>query len=881
MLKYIIILLALLSNLTFAEVYTDMTLRPCDPEIAARWQYTPTPVEAPGTSKLPFYCEGKTKVFEITAEEVMSVFDETYEPGPVYTWGYNGSNPGPVMEILEGERIKVIFKNKLPEATTLHWHGLEVPYDQDGAAHHSQHPVKPGEGFVYEWTVEQAGTFMYHSSTNLSKQLSMGLVGFLIIHPEKIPETMVDHDLLFFLQMWALPPHSIYPDVMEMMMFNYFTMNGKSSPYIPSPTIMVGEKVRVRFANMSMMEHPVHLHGHTWRVVATGAGDNPSSSHTYGNTLLIPTAQTMDVIIDNVDEPGEWMFHCHLPHHVTNNMDVDIIPGEPMFMDNGGMHVVLKVFKGPGNPGYENPRPEEGGGDHGGGHGGHSMAAPKFTTYDGYIRLPEGQRISASLEFFKAQEGKEWRKVKAYLKIFLNEDEFLTYEYDQVKYNFETGLMNLESDEKSLTLLNLSYMDHGDMGMISGEVSIDFGAIVGEIKLETRDEELPDIKLKSNLSISGEYESTCQGKDQRLQLISARNFNEEDIETSNPMAGFIISGATAVTEGKEYRVDSYVSEAYYDPFRLNLNLKLDRNGAISSLSCKPQLRANKIRGLICENSCTYQKKDSLSKDQISLERVSNFKTDSSVVISELDPARDLHGNYRGLLGLKSGQVMEMELKINAKRYATNSMVITKNFISGNAILNVGNKSLISKIKERSFLDSSSKVNNGRNLLLLEAHNNLELIINRWSKKAISGEAYHKNYGYLGKFQVQKDSSTFTSVVKNSSNLHFLPAVDGVFTNSQWELQLIVSEIEEASSGSVFSPLHIKGHLKTKDNNFQLNISNGSYDFALNVLYLKTEDGRLLKGFVSENGVELIIPSKPLRRTRYLDFVNSRIILNRN
>lgn len=871
-----------------AEVYTDISLRPCDPEIAAKWTYTPTPVTAPGTPKMPFRCEGDVKVFEITAEVVMSKFDETYEPGSIYTWGYNGSNPGPVMEMLQGEKIKVIFKNNLPEPTVLHWHGLEVPFNQDGAEGHSQLSVKTGETYIYEWTAEQQGTFMYHSGQNLAKQLSMGLVGFLIIHPEKAPETLVDHDFLYFLQMWALPPHSVLPDVMEMMMFNYFTFNGKSSPYTPSPLTYIGQKARIRFANMSMMEHPVHLHGHTWRVVATGAGDNPRSTHTYGNTILVPTAQTMDVIIDEIDTPGEWMFHCHLPHHVTNNMDVDTIPGEPMYMGNGGMHAVFKVFRGPNDPGYVNPNETDDGqstgGSHGGGHGGGhgDMPAPKITTYDGYIKLNDGKRIDVSLELFKAQEEKDWRKLKAFLKVYLNKDEFLVYEYDQVKYNFETGLISLESNDKAITLSNLSYMDHDDMGMLSGEASMDFGSVRGEIKLETRDEELTDIKLKSDFSVSGEYEGLCSEKKKNLQINTIRGFRNESIENNNPLANFIFNGAVGANDGVSVKVESSIKEGYYDPFKLSLSLKLETNGAISSLNCTPTFKANKIVGLDCNNSCKFQRKTGNTfLDQESFFDVT-FRQDNTKTISELDNSSALHGNYNGLLKMKNSKLVPLSLKIVAKKYATNSMVLTKNHISGVVQLILpNNKSLTYKIAERQFLDSSSVVNKNQNVLLLETHNKLELVVSRWSEKTIKGSIYHQDYGFLGIFQADKNNSNFTSVLNDSSQTNMIKGIDGKFSNESWTLNLESSEQEEESISSVYSPLHIKGTLKANDGSLTLNIIDGSYDFGINILHLKTEDGRILKGHVGTNEIEIILSSKPVRRTKYLEMGSSKLRLIRN
>lgn len=880
----IIFFLFTLTSMVYGEVYTDLTIRPCDPAIAASWEYTPTPVHAPGTSKMPFRCEGDVKVFEITAEEVMSVFDESYEPGPVYTWGYNGSNPGPVIEILEGEKIKVIFKNKLPEPSSIHWHGIHLPYNQDGVTGHSQNAVRPGDTFVYEWSANQSGTYMYHAHNNSAKQLSMGLVGFLIIHPKKTPETMVDHDFLYFFQMWALPPHSIYPDVMEMMMFNYFTMNGKSAPYIPAVTVYKGQKVRIRFANMSMMEHPAHLHGLSWRVVATGSGDNPRSSHTYGNTVLVGTAQTIDVIVDEINNPGEWMLHCHLPHHVTNNMDIDIIPGEPMYMADGGMHTQLIVHRGPNDPGYVNASGDDGqtggghGGSHGGGHG--DMPAPKITTYDGYIKLANGIRLDTTLELFKAQEDKEWRKLKAFLKVYLNKDEFLTFEYDQIKYNFETGLMSLENENKSITLSNLEYMDHDDMGMLSGEASIDFGAVRGEIKLETRDPELSNIRLKNNMSISGEYVGTCSEKQTFLQIMTAREFKNEDIDNNNPLLNFNFSGSTGSLVANQKQVDGFIKEAFYDPFKGDLNLKIDYAGVIKPLNCRAIRQSNRLTGLDCGECKLKVAANNESSLESNISTRPLFLKDNSPKVTEMSEAKAISGDYYGGLILSANsQVLPMSIKVIAKRYALNSMVITKNFISGVADLHLGKERLSFKLKERQFLDSSSVVNEGRNVLLLESTGKLSVVINSWNHNSITGIAYHESYGTLGNFVVRKNSNSLPFAEKLNST-QMLPLADGIYAGNGWELSLVSTSYEDGNSTNLYSPLHLKGTLRKESNGPLLNIVNGTYDLVHSIAYLETDDGRILKMYLNHKEAEIVLPSKPLRRSKYLSLLESRIILKR-
>ncbi len=891
--NYILAVVSLIfATSALAIVYIDPALRPCDDKIASQWLYTPTLVEAPGSSKMPYKCEGEVKVYEVTAGVVMSIFDLSYEPGPIYTWGYNGSNPGPVMEFLEGETIKIIFKNNLPEPTVLHYHGLEVPFDQDGAEGHSQISVKTGETYIYQFQVKQNGTFMYHSGQNLAKQLSLGLVGFMIVHPKAIPETMVDHDFLYFLQMYSVPPHSIFPDIMEMVAFNYFTFNGKVAPYTPSTLVYVGEKARIRFANMTMMEHPVHLHGHTWRVVATGAGDNPRSTHIFGSTILVPTSQTMDVIIDKIDEPGEWMFHCHLPHHVTNNMDVDTIPGEPMYMGNGGMHSVFKVYRGPNDPGYVNPnkKPDapkvgEHDGDHGGGDHG-DMNAPKMTTYDGQIKLTNGKRLDMTLELYKAQEGKEWRKAMAFIKLYLNKDEFMVFHYDQVKYNFETGVMSIESDNRSVTLSNLTYMEMDHGGMLSGDASVDFGAFKGEVSLEERDPEVREMRLKSDLSVSGEFESTCNDKQQNLQLIIARSLNTMERDSNNPLASFGMYGTLGAAEKMGMQVTSSITEGFYNPFDGSLRLQLDTAGNKTSLNCEVISKSNKVVDLKCSNSCQYSRKTTIASPVQAVGEEVEFIKDDSKIVNELTESREVGGNFKGALKLrKNNLLIPMDLKIISKRYATNSMVITKNMLSGVVELGISSKASLSyKLKERSFLDSSSVVNSGKNLLMFETTKKLSLIITKWTGTMIFGEAYHDDFGLLGDFATKRDAKALTDVLLNKytakEKFSLINKIEGQFTNSDWSLELSALEIEDGEGPGIFSPLHLKGRLVNKSGALVINFTTGSYDYVLGTFYLKSDDDRIFKGSINQDTIDFYLVSKPVRRSNYLNLISSKIQLMR-
>lgn len=256
-------------------------------------------------------------------------------------WGYNGSMPGPTIEAFEGDTIRVIFKNELPEPSSIHWHGLEVPNNQDGAGGTTETPTPPGGTHVYEFTLYQTGTFMYHTGYNVMKQEALGLGGIVVVHP-KVRQRELDKDVAILLQEWTFEPGNPNPNVVSMD-FNWFTFNGKSAPSIEVIHVQQGDRVRLRFANLSMQSHPIHVHGYTWKVVGTEGGPIPESAQWPGATVNVPPGTTRDVEFVAWN-PGVWRLHCHRLHHVMNAM-----ADSPMeIMPHGGMFTLIRVV--PKNP---------------------------------------------------------------------------------------------------------------------------------------------------------------------------------------------------------------------------------------------------------------------------------------------------------------------------------------------------------------------------------------------------------------------------------------------------------------------------------------------------------------------------------------------------
>ena len=289
---------------------------PADPEpprVRADGRYLP--VTVPDLPRLPYTMDGSVKVFHLTCDVVERFFVPW--KGPFNVWGFNGSMPGPTVEVVEGDRVRFVVDNHLPEATSVHWHGLEVPIEMDGVPGVTQDPIEPGGRFVYEFTIEgQNGTYFYHS--HMPMQQMMGMIGLFIVHPKRSYDPPVDRDFGLIFQEWALLPNNPTPNTLSME-FNWLTINGRAGPATTPLLVRQGERVRIRMINLGMDHHPIHMHGHQWWVTGTEAGRIPKSAWIPGNTVLLGVAQSRDVEFE-AKHLGDWMLHCHLPHHMMNHM---------------------------------------------------------------------------------------------------------------------------------------------------------------------------------------------------------------------------------------------------------------------------------------------------------------------------------------------------------------------------------------------------------------------------------------------------------------------------------------------------------------------------------------------------------------------------------
>jgi hypothetical protein len=269
---------------------------------------------------LPWRMNGDWKEFHLVAEPVV----RELAPGmKAHLWGYNGQSPGPTIETVEGDKVRIFVSNRLPEHTTIHWHGMLVPNGMDGVGGLTQPHIKPGTTFVYEFEMKQSGTFMYHPHADEMVQMAMGMMGFFVVHPRDPALMRVDRDFVFLLASFMIQPGSYVPKVTEMLDFNLWSFNSRVFPGIDHLVVGRGDRVRVRIGNLSMTSHPIHMHGHHFTVTCTDGGWVAESARRPEATIDVPVG-AMRAYEFVADAPGDWALHCHKSHHTMNAMGHDV-----------------------------------------------------------------------------------------------------------------------------------------------------------------------------------------------------------------------------------------------------------------------------------------------------------------------------------------------------------------------------------------------------------------------------------------------------------------------------------------------------------------------------------------------------------------------------
>ena len=269
---------------------------------------------------LPWRIKDGWKEFHLVAEPVV----RELAPGmKINLWGYNGQSPGPTIEVVEGDKVRIFVTNKLPEHTTIHWHGQRLPNGMDGVAGLTQPPIPVGKTYVYEFVAKRPGTFMYHPHADEMMQMAMGMMGFWVTHPKDPGFQRVDRDFVFLLNAYDVDPGSYTPKVMTMLDFNLWTFNSRVFPGIDPMVARMGDRVRIRIGNLTMTNHPIHLHGHEFEVTGTDGGWIPKSARWPEVTADVAVGQ-MRAIEFVAADPGDWAFHCHKSHHTMNAMGHDV-----------------------------------------------------------------------------------------------------------------------------------------------------------------------------------------------------------------------------------------------------------------------------------------------------------------------------------------------------------------------------------------------------------------------------------------------------------------------------------------------------------------------------------------------------------------------------
>jgi FtsP/CotA-like multicopper oxidase with cupredoxin domain len=240
-----------------------------------------------------------TKEFHLVAQ----VVKWEVEPGRmVDAWTYNGVVPGPTMAVAQGDRVRVVVRNELPESTSIHFHGIDTPNAMDGVPGITQAPIKMGETFTYVFTAQSSPAVgMYHSHQNAVVQVPNGLAGAFLVGSEPVPA-------------------GVHIGQEQILMLNDggtigLSLNGKSFPATAPFAAAVGEWLEVHYLNEGQMPHPMHLHGMAQRVIAKDGYPLPQPYD--ADTILVGPGERYSVLV-HATEPGVWAWHCHILSHAEN-----------------------------------------------------------------------------------------------------------------------------------------------------------------------------------------------------------------------------------------------------------------------------------------------------------------------------------------------------------------------------------------------------------------------------------------------------------------------------------------------------------------------------------------------------------------------------------
>ena len=242
-----------------------------------------------------------TKEFIVTAQ----IVDWEVEPGKfVKAWTYNGVVPGPEIHVSSGDKVRIVLKNDLPDSTSLHFHGIQVPNVMDGVDPYTERPTIPGGEHIYEFVAKGPAVGIYHSHHNAQEQIPDGMFGAFTIDYMPIPQKLIDKGYTKV-------------DKRVNMVLNDagaigLSLNGKSFPATEPYTLRVGEVMEVNYMNEGLLGHPMHLHQPMgWITAKDGILlDEPMPT----DTVWVTPGERYTVLYMGM-EPGVWAWHCHILTH--------------------------------------------------------------------------------------------------------------------------------------------------------------------------------------------------------------------------------------------------------------------------------------------------------------------------------------------------------------------------------------------------------------------------------------------------------------------------------------------------------------------------------------------------------------------------------------
>jgi len=712
--------------------------------------------------------------------------------------------------------------------------------------------------------------------------------------------------------MWTLPPHSQILNTMAMM-FNFFTMNGFAAPNTDMIEVKSGDSMRIRFANISMSQHPIHLHGHTWKKVATGSGRNPETSHTFSNTVLVPVGQTLDVEMDAADFPGTWIFHCHLPHHITNDMEVNPVPEEMMVHDAAGMFtaIVVRPADSPegSNDMIHSPEDEMHGGHHppessepgdsdeeeDPPHHGH-MSMLKMGRYEGFITLENEKRLRASFELLKVQQDDQWRRLRGILKVTLGapgSPEYVTQTFEKVYYDFKNKVLTFDDDSKNILISGARVSMSEGQTHLTGEISNSFNEIEGTLMLTHRSMDHPghphhnmpeaphmgEDMTPVVMQLSGVYTSECKDRREILQLAALRGMNEEALMGSHPFEPYRIVGtlsANPSARGRDreeedvFSVEATFKEGSYDYYTGLLILKGPRG------SLQGVVTGNEIQ----IGDCTYTKQMrdhdghrpghggkpfniELPESPLvgQLKEVMGLDADGEVMRDWEPNVEGLDGTFYGYLHHERNNVYQpMRIRVNATVSHEKPMMLRLPFVSADVALyfgpdrRPGEQALRLRMERRPFLNSASMMNTGgKNTFVFEGHGeghgNVYLKIEAWRAKSVEGTLYTRQFGRVGPFKLIRNE--WPDLDPAAQIMEPLGNRYETSSEPKWSLNLTVRPMIQPRDDvhNPFSPLSLGGIFVTPPFGQGHAINFGSYDFYTGRVAIETMDERILFGKV--------------------------------